>query len=65
MPTIELVQKLQENSDNLEQLARQSLAKWEESEGRAKKLWEENQRLLKELAEAKEIIFRLTKHFKQ
>ena len=49
MPTIELVQKLQENSDNLEQLAKQSLAKWEESEGRAKKLWEENQRLLKEL----------------
>lgn len=35
MPTIELVQKLQENSDNLEQLAKQSLAKWEESEGRA------------------------------
>jgi hypothetical protein len=33
MPTIELVQELQENSDNLEQLARQALAKWEESEG--------------------------------
>ena len=35
MPTIELVQKLQENSDNLEQLAKQPLAKWEESEGPA------------------------------
>lgn len=31
MPTLELVQKLQENNDNLEQLARQALAKWEES----------------------------------